>query len=913
MKKNEAICILLVLCCLSTLSTVVEADTSTDSNTLQENLEEVQSTTNEKITQSTTPSVKQNIDEVDSQSKESVETDKVSTEFSSTLDDPSDENRNISKLSSTPESAFSVSDGYITGYDTTIGGENVVIPSTINGRTITTIGNSAFSGKGIKSVRLSNTITQIESSAFSDNPNLTSVEFSSNLVRIGSTAFRNCGITGDVTIPDSVTDMGSNAFQNNKITDLIIGTGLSSIPSYAFSSNPLVTVAFGGASRIGTGAFSGAKISDLRIPSSVKQIDDSAFANSGITVLSLSEGLNYIGANAFSNNKFKRLDLPNSVTTIERSAFKSGDLTFVKTGTGLKEIKNSVFSSNKINTINFSSVETIGTEAFSHNDFGDLTIPDSVKNIGTYAFAFSAIQSVQGGKNLEIIGNNAFQQNNITKLNLENSPIIKQIGDYAFYGNPAMPNLVIPGSVLSIGTSAFEKTPSFINANNSMTLTLGEGIQSIGSNAFYGNSITHLKLPKSLTSVGNAAFSFNLLPYLDLNSTNPRINYGIQKLGNRIIDKPVEAVKAKINLGELYPGINTKNIKITRIKYGSSSSNSQFDYDSTTGELVFDSKGTTGSTLYYDYIQDGITILSVEQYLAYGNIYTATWSDWNNTLIQKDTYTGLYGDTIIATPPSKNPTRPGYTFTFWSRNPSGIPNQNYYYITQNTDFTAKYKQNRYIVNFDPDYPDGTVTSSSVTWEQSQLDELRIPKRVGYDFTGWLYNGKLIKSTDTVASLLNNIDPGNNGELLLTAKWEKKKVYFTVPDSISFGKHKISKGINYYGVKDITGSPLTIYDERGIGNQWQLTAKLSSELINSTTAKELPNSLVYKSNKDEKILSSHSAQLIAKHTTNSPLDTVKISDSWSNQQGLLLKAEQGQISVGDYDATIEWTLTDSPSN
>lgn len=885
---------------------------STSTKTLdEEHVKEENTVTDQEKLNSNVPSIEPLVEESESSLANQSETSIADTESSSALSNSanksySDNKGQSSKLTSTPESAFTVSGDTIINYDQNIGGADVIIPHTINGIIIKNIGQSAFSNKGIKSVIFSNAIEGMESSAFADNPNLVSIELSSNLKNISQNAFRNCGITGSLTIPDSVGTVGSAAFLSNKISSLTMGKRVVRVENNAFSGNTLlVDVNLGNVLQIGSGAFSGTHLSNLTIPSSVKRIDKSAFMEARINVLTLSEGLEYIGESAFSMNSFASLNIPNSVTTVEKSAFKDGELTFVKTGTGLKEIKQYVFQNNKINTIEFSNVEIIGQEAFSRNAFVNVTIPDSVKEItGPFAFAFCGIVSVQGGKNLEIIGDNAFQQNIITHLDLEKSPKIEKIGNYAFWSNP-IANLTIPDSVLSIGTSAFENS-----RNNKMILNLGNGIQSIGDSAFYGNSITKLDLPKSLTKVGRAAFSYNLLPYLDLNVTNPRINYGIQKLERKIIKHNVGDNKAKINLRELYPGIDSENIKITKVKYGVSSADSMFDYNSTTGDLIFDAIGSVGSTIYYDYVVDGVTVLTVEQYLAYGNIYTATWKSWDGMLLQKDTYEALYGEKVIVTPPVDTPNRLGYTFKYWSRNPSQIPSQDYYYINNDTEFVTVYSENYYIVNYDFNYPDKPIDNSRVAWEESGLNQ-RKPKRVGYDFVGWYYNGKLVESTDTVASLLKNIDPGNDGEITLTAKWEKKKVYFTVPDSVTFGSHPLSMGTNYYPVKHLSGSPLKVTDERGRGNEWSLSVKLNSDLKNVSTNKVLPNALVYKGLLDEKILTMGNSQVIMSHTTNLDFDVVDLSSKWNTENGLMLKIEEGQASLGKYEAGIDWTLQFAP--
>ncbi|MGM0106766.1 leucine-rich repeat domain-containing protein [Enterococcus sp. AZ197] len=170
----------------------------------------------------------QNIVENESLSKEEKETTPapISLNDNDTNAESTVADKTVTK--STPENAFTVSGGVITGYDATLGGTDVVIPDSINGIPITTIADSAFSNKGLTSVTFPNTVTRINRLAFDNNPALSNVQLPSNLTTIGMGAFRECGLT-NVVIPDSVTTLDSYAFYWNKLTDVTIGSGVSYI------------------------------------------------------------------------------------------------------------------------------------------------------------------------------------------------------------------------------------------------------------------------------------------------------------------------------------------------------------------------------------------------------------------------------------------------------------------------------------------------------------------------------------------------------------------------------------------------------------------------------------------------------------------------------------------------------------
>ncbi len=78
---------------------------------------------------------------------------------------------------------------------------------------------------------------------------------------------------------------------------------------------------------------------------------------------------------------------------------------------------------------------------------------------------------------------------------------VTSIGSYAFYAE-SLYSIQIPNSVTSIGYSAFK------NCNNLSYLIIGNGLTTIGNEAFSNcNSLRSVTIPDSVTSIGNYAFS----------------------------------------------------------------------------------------------------------------------------------------------------------------------------------------------------------------------------------------------------------------------------------------------------------------------------------------------------------------------------------------------------------------------
>ena len=79
---------------------------------------------------------------------------------------------------------------------------------------------------------------------------------------------------------------------------------------------------------------------------------------------------------------------------------------------------------------------------------------------------------------------------------------VTNIGDYAFWGCTSLKSLVIPDSVTSIGDYAFDGCCSL------RCVVISDGVTSIGNYAFWGcKSLKSLVIPDSVTHIGNGAFN----------------------------------------------------------------------------------------------------------------------------------------------------------------------------------------------------------------------------------------------------------------------------------------------------------------------------------------------------------------------------------------------------------------------
>ena len=187
----------------------------------------------------------------------------------------------------------------------------------------------------------------------------------------------------------------------------------------------------------------------------------------------------YTGLFATEDEKFDSVYMPNTIQKI-------GDRAFCNSG--LKEV---VFSG---------TLTSIGILAFSNNELTSVVLPDSVKYMGNGAFSTNSnIERIILSKNLKKIPDAAFgcsdkyhYMSNLTEIEIPDT--VTKIGSRAFAGNN-IHNIVIPESVKEIGEYAFS-TKNYLN--ESCTVSLSEGLEVIGDNAFRNKAIAEIDLPSTV-------------------------------------------------------------------------------------------------------------------------------------------------------------------------------------------------------------------------------------------------------------------------------------------------------------------------------------------------------------------------------------------------------------------------------
>ena len=91
--------------------------------------------------------------------------------------------------------------------------KKLTIPSIINGRKVTSLGETAFYGKDIKSIYVPNTVKTIACKAFCYCSNLTKIHLPEKIKTLGDCAFFDCGRLKSINMPKTLVKIGESSFE----------------------------------------------------------------------------------------------------------------------------------------------------------------------------------------------------------------------------------------------------------------------------------------------------------------------------------------------------------------------------------------------------------------------------------------------------------------------------------------------------------------------------------------------------------------------------------------------------------------------------------------------------------------------------------------------------------------------------
>ena len=415
---------------------------------------------------------------------------------------------------------------------------DVVIPNTI-----ISIGNRAFEGINLQSVIIPNSVIEIGQRAFYNNIWLEEVIFEpeSRLETIGNQAFAVRTSLRNITIPDSVIHIGDSAFADNQnLEEVTFGkaTKLQTIGINVFAGcheefsltwyyNPTKQIS-------NINQF----VTTMIIPNTITQILANAFSGSTkLTTVLFEENstLHIIADYAFQDSlTLQNIIIPASVTSIGNNVFTGSiNLTSisVESGNTVYRSEGNCIIRNSDNTLIIgiktsvipTSVTGIGMGAFYRcTGFTSITIPSSVSFIENNAFAYTSLSNITfaEGSQLYTIGESAFQATQISGIIIPSNVV--NIDDWAFYNSSKLTSVTIPDSVRRIGRRAFADTGLYNSTSrgnavyadrwvvgfygDTTNFVLRPNIVGIADGAFWGIAFSTVVIPNSVRYIGSGAF-----------------------------------------------------------------------------------------------------------------------------------------------------------------------------------------------------------------------------------------------------------------------------------------------------------------------------------------------------------------------------------------------------------------------
>ena len=386
----------------------------------------------------------------------------------------------------------------------------VNIPSEIDGKKVTSIGDNAFN---------------YSSQMTGGSSPLTTVVIPDGVTTIGEYAFSNCNVLKSVTIPESVTSIGERAFSNcSSLEAVSLPVGLTEISGYLFEqcvSLKSITIP-DGVGIIGYKAFYNcSSLTSLTVPDSVAQIDGYAFSYcSALKSVTLSDRVTTIYDGAFEYcTSLTTVTLPKKVKTINGAAFAGCvSLTSISVhpdNQNFTSLNGMVFDKDTTSLAIFPAGKTysadilpdtvikIGEYAFSNNNFlTSVVLPDRITSIENYAFSYcEKLTSITLPAGLKQIDNSAFRYcKSLKSITIPDK--VTDIGSGSFSYCSSLTEINISDSVKTIGDSAFSYCTSL------SSVIIPDGVKSIGSSVFTScSSLSLVTIPDSVTKIGSYSFS----------------------------------------------------------------------------------------------------------------------------------------------------------------------------------------------------------------------------------------------------------------------------------------------------------------------------------------------------------------------------------------------------------------------
>ncbi|MDE6401072.1 MAG: leucine-rich repeat domain-containing protein, partial [Clostridiales bacterium] len=318
---------------------------------------------------------------------------------------------------------------------------------------------------------LPSNLVAIENNAFMNCKALTEIVISSDVKTFGNAAFSGCTALAKIVLPRALEEFLPDVFTGCTALKTILvlddAQNFVVVDEVLFSKDRTELIYYP----------LGKQDTSFIIPNSVVKIASKAFAG---------------------NNNLTSVTVPNTVELIENAAFqdctKLSTVTFAAGNDNADMViadgtsSNSMFRGTAISAIDFPArLVYLGAYAFYKCEFiSNVTFAENsrLNEIAEYAFKFeftgktSRMTSIDLPDSLTEIGAYAFEKTKLASIVLPSK--LMTIGKYAFAYNELSGELIIPASVITIDKNAFEACKLV----NTLTFEAGSRLTTLETNSF---------------------------------------------------------------------------------------------------------------------------------------------------------------------------------------------------------------------------------------------------------------------------------------------------------------------------------------------------------------------------------------------------------------------------------------------
>ena len=335
-----------------------------------------------------------------------------------------------------------------------------------------------------------------------ENDALVRVELPESVEEIGSNAFYNCTGLEEINLVKEIGKIGNSAFSNCR-----------SLKRIEFQKNEKQVIGTDGKKtlypvKVEAYAFYGCiSLKEVVLSENVVELGNGVFEGcTELETVTMPEGLKTIGHSFIKNTAVKKLIVPNTVENVN-AYYYSGERSGATNGA--LQLEEVVFEAGIKKIPDYFCSNTQGNDALVRAG-----IPESVEEIGSNAFYnCTGLEEINFVKGIGKIGDSAFsnckslkrvefQKNEKLVTGTDGKKILYpvKIDSSAFYGCSSLKEVILSENIVELGSTAF------MDCVELGSLTIPEGLKTIGYSFIKNTAIKELTVPKTIEHISAAHY-----------------------------------------------------------------------------------------------------------------------------------------------------------------------------------------------------------------------------------------------------------------------------------------------------------------------------------------------------------------------------------------------------------------------